>query len=198
MVGDGFRSIFWENLNKTYTTIGGIIIFIFAFISFSLEQSYNIQLGWIVLILSICIILIVSLYFVSIQINLKYMGERSKNGIFFAQIFEILEIGSAARDHRAKAVCLIRPSRLFLDGNLVSFYYNYHEDLEYLIGFGLVTNAGERVTQIELSYIFEKHKDIVDKLIGKNRDVLEKTKIKPVITEKELIELISQVVPENA
>jgi hypothetical protein len=199
MIRDGFRSILWDNLNKTYTTIGTIILFFFAFISFILEKAYTIQLGWIVLVLSICIILILSLYSVSIQLNSKYMREKSRNDISFAEIFEVLEIGGAARDQRAKAVCLIKPSKLFLDGNLVSFYYNYHEDLEHLIGIGLVTNAGETATQIELSYSFERHHDIVDKLIAKNKDVLAKTKIKPSIPEKELNELIYHVpeVPAN-
>lgn len=199
MTGDGFRSIFWNNLNKTYKAVGGIILFILAFISFFLEQNYTIQIGWIVLILSICIILIVSLYCVSIQLNSKYTREKSRNGISSAEIFEVLEIGGAARDQRTKAVCLIKPSKLFPEGNLVSFYYNYHEDLEHLIGIGLVTNAGEKATQIELSYSFERHKDIIDKLICKNKDVLAKTKIKPSIPEKELNELIYHMpgVPVN-
>jgi len=62
----------------------------------------------------------------------------------------------------------------------------------------LVTNAGEKVTQIELSYVFEKHKETVAKLIGKNKEVLDGMTIKPLIPEKELLELISEEVPVNA
>jgi hypothetical protein len=61
----------------------------------------------------------------------------------------------------------------------------------------LVTNKGEKATQIELSYIIEKHNDIVDELIGKNKDILDKTKIRPQIPEKELTELIYKGVPRG-
>ena len=186
-----FRSILWDNLNKTFAGLGAIITFIITPISFYLAGSFTIQWGWIVLVLSVFIIFFASLIQSLSTLYSKYDRESS------AKIFNVIDMQGAARDHRAKAICLIKPSNLFQKGNLVSFYYNYHEDLEYIIGFGLVTNVAEKVTQIELSYPSDTHKDIVDKLVDKNKDVLEKMKIKPSIPEKDLYELISKESPGN-
>jgi len=98
-------------------------------------------------------------------------------------------MNGAARDGRAKAVCLIKTSSNFRQGDLVSFYFNYREDLEHLVGIGLITNVAEKITQIELSYVFDKHKEIVNKLIEKEDDVLGRMKIKSQIPEKGLSEL---------
>jgi hypothetical protein len=177
MTNGSLKGIFKDELKKAYNIVGGSILFIVTFISFELEKSYDIYLGWIILFLSVFVIMIYSFYSISNRLFIE--NQELKNKETSSQIRDVIEPRGAAKDMRTKAVCLISPSKLFQNGNLVSFYYNYHEDLEYLIGFGLVTNAGEKTTQIELSYILEKHRDIVDKLIEKNRDVLMKTMIKP-------------------
>jgi hypothetical protein len=127
--------IFWDNLNKSFAAISAFILFVFTLISFTLEHSFNIKLGYIVLGLSIFCILVLASVLVSVELNSKYRSEKSKEPKTYAPIFDVINMNGTARDQRAKAVCLIKPSKFFQNGNLVSFYYNYQEDLEYLIGF---------------------------------------------------------------
>ena len=184
---ENFSSIFLDNLNKKFAAVSGIISFLALLIAFNFKKIYSIELGYLVLGLAICLILISSLYSVSTNLYSKYNSKNSNER--FSKIFKVIDQEGAAKDGRAKAVCLIKSSSHFLEGDLVSFYFNYREDLEHLVGIGLITNAGEKVTQIELSYVFEKHKAIVNKLIDKEEEVLDKMRIKSRIPEKDLMEL---------
>jgi hypothetical protein len=191
MAKNGFWIIYWKSLNKIYLSLGTCLSIICTFLSFYLNYNYTIRLGWILLIIFVFVILILSFYSVSTKLYSQ------SEDIIFAQIIKVLNLEEAAKDSRTKAVCLIKPSKLFHEGCLVSFYYNYHEDLEDLIGIGLVTAISKKVTQIELSYITEKHSDIIRKLLVKDKDILDKIKVKPLIIEKEFNELITKGVQES-
>jgi hypothetical protein len=191
MTTSGFWIIYWKNVNKIYLSSSALISFIAAFSLFDLSKSYAIQLGWILLFTFIFIISILSFYSVSTKLYSQ------SEDIIFAQIIKVLNLEDAAKDPRTKAVYLIRPSKLFREGCFVSVYYNYHEDLENLIGIGLVTAESEKVTQIELSYITNKHSDIIKKMLVNDKDILDRIKVKPLIIEKEFNELITKGVPES-
>ena len=177
---NNFWSLIWSSFNKIQ---GSLITFIGIFVSILLARfpaKTQIPLDIFIIAILILLLIIATLIrainkiFVEYRLLLEKVNKLSIPRILSARRYSI--------QGQSGILCLISKSELFSPRIYVSCYYEDVDGLEILVGTGIVINVQDNKTiQVFINQIILEHKDILEKLVNNNSQIISKILIKPTI-----------------
>ncbi len=198
------KETFWDTLWSSYQALNGLLLTVLVpLIVGALLFIFSEMVFWSKVALSLgallCVVLLVLLltFFDAARKNYKGYAEAQRK---YEDVKErvtnplprIIHSRASAPHEASELVCLLEPSELFSQDNLVSFYDVGDEGLEVLIGVGVVeiVQAADRKIGVSLTFAIEAYRDKVDKLKANDAAALTRTRVKPTVPRQYLLRAI--------
>lgn len=198
------KDSFWDTLWDSYKAVNGPFITVVVPVAVSVVLFLITGVGfWWKVALSVGALLCVALFILLLALfdaarkNYKGYAEAQEkyeeaNERLQNPLPRILQSRASGPREPFEVVCLLEPSELFSQDNLVSFYDVGDEGLEVLIGVGAVQNVQtlDKKIQVALTWPADGYQEQVNELKGNNAAALKRTRVKPTVPRQYLLRSI--------
>lgn len=162
-----FWSLLGSQVVRVHSLFGVLASIALSFLLWANSPSKEIPL-LIFLVVTIALILIIISLASALLVALKYQNPipRIENVV----------------NRRNEVICLLKSTKMFSHGIIVSFYYTDEHNFEQLICMGTVINIQENgMIQVKIEEEVDGHEDILTKLKNNDKQLIKKVAVKPTV-----------------